>query len=46
LFFSYMGEENPDKIFPKLVPWIKVSPFDAGLNSGSNGLAFMDRTYF
>ena len=34
------------KNLPKLVPWIKVSPFDAELNSDSNGLVFMDGTYF
>ena len=34
------------KNLPKLVPEIKVSPFDAELNSESNGLVFMNGTYF
>ena len=46
LFLSYIGEQNLDEIFPKLVPCIKVSPFDAELNSESNELVFMDGTYF
>ena len=46
LFLSYIGEQNLDEIFPKLLPWIEVSPFDAQLNSESNGLVFMDGTYF
>ena len=46
LFLSYIGKQNRDEIFPKLVPCTKVSPFDAELNSESNGLVFMDGTYF
>ena len=46
LFFSYIEEENPDKIFPKYVPWIKVPPFDAELNFESNELIPTDGTYF
>jgi hypothetical protein len=44
--FSYVREKNREKVFPKLVPWIELSPFDAELNSESNGLVFMDGTYF
>ena len=34
------------KNLPKLVPSVKVSPFDVELNSECNGLVFMDGTYF
>ena len=46
LFLSYIREQNLDEIFSKLVSRIKVPPFDAELNSESNGLVFMDGTYF
>ena len=46
LLILNVKEKNLDKILPKLVPCIKVSPFGAELNSESNGLVFMDGTYF
>ena len=46
LFLVHGGHEDTSKKISKLVPWIKVAPFDAELNSESNEVALMDGTYF
>jgi hypothetical protein len=44
----YAGEKKKIKVkfLANVFPWIKLSPFDAELNSESNGLILMDTNSF